>query len=252
MPLQLPPQHSAADVHAAPELLQQVLLVPQVSPVQQSAPVAHALVAAEQPHALVAALHTPVQQSAATWHGAALAMQPHLPVELQNGFAPQQSAGLPQLCPAAEQPQVLVAELHRLPQHWPFAVHACPPSMHGVWQSLSEPHVVPLQQSVSSEHGLPSPEQPQVSVTLLQICVQQFAYDPPHGAPSGWHLPHTRLVPVSMQIRPSQQSGPYRMSCPEHGPPTPPQPHLWMAWLHTPSQHGVSGGRSGFGFGVFS
>jgi hypothetical protein len=88
---------------------------------------------------------------------------------------------------------------------------------------------MPVQQSASCPHFCPAFEQPQVSVTLLQTRLQQLAYEPPHGAPSGWHLPHTSDVPVSMQIKPGQQSGPYRMSSPEHGPPGPLQPQTFVA-----------------------
>jgi hypothetical protein len=116
-PLQFPLQHSAAVVHAAPVLLQQLLLAPQVSPVQQSPAPAHGLPVAEHPHAPVPPLQMPVQQSAALLHACVLAMQPHLPVELQKGPGPQQSATLVQLAPVAAHPQVEVAELQTFVQH---------------------------------------------------------------------------------------------------------------------------------------
>jgi len=162
-------------VQACPELLQQFLLAPHVRPLQQSPPLAHGLPAAEQPHAPVPPLHTPVQQSAAAWQGVALAMQPHLPVELQKGVGPQQSPVFPQICPAPAHPQVDVAELQILLQHWLPALQGCASSRQGVWHNPSTPQVFPVQQSASCEHGWPSFEQPQVSVTLLQIRLQQFA-----------------------------------------------------------------------------
>jgi len=216
-------------VHACPVALQQFLLAPQVRPLQQSAPLLHAMPTVEQPHAPVPALHTPVQQSAAALQDVPLAMQPHLLVELQKGFGPQQSPVVLQLCPVPPQPQVEVAELQTLVQHWLAALQGCASSRQGVWQSPSTPQVIPGQQSGSCPHGWFSFEQPHVSVMLLQTRLQQFAYDPPHGAPSGWQVPQTSSVPVSRQIRPSQQSGPYRMSSPEHGPPGPPQPQSCVA-----------------------
>jgi hypothetical protein len=98
-------------VQVCPEALQQFLPVPHVRPLQQSPPLPHALPAPEQPHVPVPALQTPVQQSAAALQSAAFTMQPHLPPELQNGFGPQQSPALLQLCPTPAHPQVAVTEL---------------------------------------------------------------------------------------------------------------------------------------------
>lgn len=126
LPLQLPLQQSVGAVHDWPALLQQFLLVPQVSPLQQSAPLPQGLPAAEHPHAPVPALHIPEQQSPAALQDVPSGMQPHFPVELQNGLGPQQSLFVPQFCPVLEQPQADVAELQTLVQHWPGVVQGCP------------------------------------------------------------------------------------------------------------------------------
>jgi hypothetical protein len=73
-----------------------------------------------------------------------------------------------------------------------------------------------------------------------------------HCALSGLHTPQINALPVSRHCSPEQQSGPYRKSSPEHGPPVPEHPQTFVAWLHTPSQQGVSGGEPGGGFGWFS
>jgi hypothetical protein len=175
---------------------------------QQSPPLVHGPPTAEHPHAPVPALHNPVQQSAAAVQATASAIQPHLPVELQNGVGPQQSLFVLQLCPVPPHPHVDVAALQTLVQHWLPALQGAGSSRHGVWHEPSTPHVFPVQQSESCPHSWFSWEQPQVFVMLLQTKLQQFAYDPPHGALSPRQAPQTRLVPVSRQMRPEQQSGP--------------------------------------------
>jgi hypothetical protein len=101
-------------------------------------------------------------------------------------------------------------------------------------------------------HFWPTAAQPQLPVEPLHDPPQQFVEAPLQGEPSGMHVPHTRLVPVSRQMRPVQQSGPYRKSRPEQGPPVAEQPHALVAWLQTPSQQGVFGGELGGGLGWFS
>jgi hypothetical protein len=123
----------------------------------------------------VPALHRDEQQSAAALQGIVSAMHPHLPVELQNGLAPQQSVFVLHAWPALEHPQLAVAELQSLVQHWVPEVQLVPSPRHGVWHKPSAPQVFPVQQSASCPHGLPSFEQPQVSETPLQTRLQQFA-----------------------------------------------------------------------------
>ena len=94
-------------------------------------------------------------------------------------------------------------------------------------------------------------EHPQVLVVLLQMPLQQRP-GAVHAVPSGWHTPQISAVPVSRHWSPEQQSGPYRKSSPEQDPPVPEHPQTFVAWLHTPSQQGVSAGALGGGFGPFS
>jgi hypothetical protein len=129
--LQFPLQHWVPALHACPEALQQFLLAPQVRPLQQSAPLAHALPTGEQPQAPVPALQTLVQQSAATVHAVPSEMHPHIPFELQNGVEPQQSVFVLQLCPALPHPHVEVTELQTFVQHWLAALHAVVSSRQG-------------------------------------------------------------------------------------------------------------------------
>ena len=93
-------------------------------------------------------------------------------------------------------------------------------------------------------------EQPHVFVVLLQMLLQQRP-GAEHCAPSGLHTPQIIELPVFRHWSAGQQSGPYRKSSPEHGPPAPEHPQTFVAWLHTPSQQGVLGGAVGGGFGPF-
>jgi hypothetical protein len=78
-------------------------------------------------------------------------------------------------------------------------------------------------------HPCPTAAQPHLPVVPLHALLQQFVEAPMQGEPSGMHTPHTRLVPVSRHMRPVQQSGPYKKSSPEHGPPVEEQPHRFVA-----------------------
>jgi hypothetical protein len=86
---------------------------------------------------------------------------------------------------------------------------------------------------------------------LLQMPLQQTPAAA-HAVPSGRHVSQTSALPVSRHCSPGQQSGPYKKSRPEQGPPLVEHPQWFVAWLHTPSQHGVFGGAVGGGFGPFS
>jgi hypothetical protein len=126
--------------------------------------------------------------------------------------------------------------------------------------SRSNPHFVPVAQSASRLQTAPNAEGEQTSVTVLHAALQQFPSDLKHFWPAPRHVEQKSPVPwpfVEMQKRPGQQSVPY---CParllsEHGWACALHPHLPgnpAEWLQTPSQHGVFGGSSGFGFGPFS
>jgi len=109
--------------------------------------------------------------------------------------------------PSSEHPQVEVAELQSLLQHWTPAAQLVESTRHEAWHKPSAPQVFPVQQSALMPHDLPSSEHPHVFEALLQTRLQQSTSDPPHGAPSALQVaaspptpkpPSVPLVPPAL------------------------------------------------------